>query len=318
MKTTDLTYYDYMSKAPESGKFVYSIMEGFPLGIVITNKKDMIVYANLKMAQLSGYSRKELVGKTSHLFLHFPDQQKRFKEILDNRGNGIYESYELFIRRKTGKPFLGYTVTAPYKTPDEQIAGTIHIVSDITIQKRDAELQALAIGATKSLNSVMITDKYGMIEWVNEGFTKLSGYYLFEVIDSKGELLKRESHDSFMKKLSQAVRKKMSVSCESKNYNKNGEEYWVATTITPVLDMHGGVKELIIIDTDITLRKKAEEELVAANKVAAKLLTKLTRTVEELQKAKTTIEKESKDNKGKPSYKNVHKNHFKSKQFSSN
>lgn len=292
MLTDNLTYYDYLQSAPESGKYIFSVMESFPQGIVVVNQEDKIIYANPKMAQLTGYSRKEMIGKISHTFLHFPNQQEKLRDILELRATGVYESYELYIKRKTGKPFLGYTVTAPYMN-NGQVAGTISIVTDITIKSRDEELQALAIGATKSLNAVIIVDCYGKIEWVNEGFTKLSGFQLYEVIDTKGEVL-RENQKFFLEKLSQAVREKKPISFESKNRSKSGNEYWVISNLTAVLDEYGGVKEIIIIETDITELKKSQEELITANKIAEHSLMKGNKMLDELKQANLKIEETAK------------------------
>lgn len=251
MEAKDLTYYDYLSSATESGKFIYLILEAFPQGIVISDAADKIIYANFKMAQLTGYSRKEMLGKVAAVFLHLPEQQLRLKDIVEQRSAGNYESYELFIKRRTGTPFLGHIITAPYKNIEGETTGTISIITDITITKRAAELEALAIGATKTLNSVIISDKFGKIEWVNEGFTRLSGYHLHEVIDTKGEIL-RKNKDEFESKFMEAVYLKKPVASEFVNFNKSGMEYRVKVTLTPVLDMQGDVKDIIIIETDVT------------------------------------------------------------------
>jgi PAS domain S-box-containing protein len=226
-------------------------MESFPQGIVITDNDDKIIYANFKMAQLTGHSRKDMLGKTANHFLHLPEHQQQLSDILKQRVAGNYESYELFIKRKSGIPFLGHTITAPYKNMAGQVTGTISIITDITIAKRESELEALAIGATKTLNTVIIADKYGKIEWVNEGFTKLSGYRLYEVIDTKGEAL-RKNNNEFLMHFQEAVNKKTSVVCKYLNYSKAGKEYMVKSTLTPVLDSEGDVKEIIIIETDIS------------------------------------------------------------------
>ncbi|HET7817962.1 MAG TPA: PAS domain S-box protein, partial [Bacteroidia bacterium] len=237
MQDIELTYYDFIKDAATSGKFFFSMLEGFPQGIIITDAKDKIVYANIKAAQLTGYSRRELTGKIAHVFLHFPDEHERLKDLALQRASGIFESYEVYIKRKSGKPFLGHTVTAPYKNENNEVIGTISIVTDITINKRQDELRTIAIAATKSSNSVMILDRFGKIEWVNEGFTKLSGYELHEVIDTKGENFRGEAGVyNFLQKLNESVSTKKSVSYESKNQNRNGKEYWVTSSITPTLD----------------------------------------------------------------------------------
>lgn len=255
MATTDFTYYDYLNDVHESGKFFYSIMESFPEGIILTNQENKVVYANPKIAQMTGYSRKDLLGKLSLQFLHFPDAHNVLADIAAQRIKGIYENYELYIRRKNGSHFLGYTMTSPYQDCDGRAIGTINIITDISLKQKDAELQALASGVAKSLNSVFITDKFGRIEWINKSFTDLSGYQLYELIDTKGELIRPENNERFLEKLSEVVRGKKPLVHEYLNYSKTGRPYWVSSTLTPVLDVHESVKEIIIIETDITIYK---------------------------------------------------------------
>jgi PAS domain S-box-containing protein len=258
MSTTDFTYYDYLKDVHKSGKFFYSIMESFPEGIILTNKENKVVYANLKIAQMTGYSRNDLLGKLSLQFLHFPDARQALEAIAAQQIKGIYENYELYIKRKNGSHFLGYTIASPYKDTDGQVIGTINIITDISFKQKDAELLAVACGVTKSLNAVLILNKFGRIEWINEGFTKLSGYELYEVIDTKGEILRPENNDQFLEILGEVMHTKKPAAHEYLNYNKFGKPYWVYSTLTPVLDIHGGVKEIIIIETDISIYKPAD------------------------------------------------------------
>lgn len=255
MSTADFTYYDYLNDVHESGKFFYSIMESFPEGIILTNQENKVVYANPKIAQMTGYSRKELLGRPSLQFLHFPDARKVLEDIVTQRIQGVYENYELYIKRKNGSHFLGYTITSPYKDPDGDVIGTINIITDISLKQKDSEQQTLAYGITKSLNSVFITDKFGRIEWVNKSFTDLSGYQLYEVIDTTGEIMRPENNTLFLEKLSEVVRTKKPLAHEYCNYSKSGRSYWVLATLTPVLNVHGGVTEVVVIETDITIQK---------------------------------------------------------------
>lgn len=274
MKTKDneLHYSEFLISTIESGKFIYNVLESFPFGIVITNDNDEIIYVNFKLAQMTGYSRKEMMHKVAHKFLYFPNQQQRLKDIIRKRLSAVYETYELYVKRNKGNPFLAHTITAPYKNEEDKIIGTINIITDITLTKRHAELEALAIAATKASNSVIITDKFGKIEWVNEGFTNLSGYKLYEVIDTKGEVLRGGDDRSYDADIYTVVLEKKSILRECKKLNKKGNPYWVVSSFTPVLDHQGNVKEITIIDTDITCQKIAEIKLLEAEKTIEKLL----------------------------------------------
>jgi len=164
---------------------------------------------------------------------------------------------------------------------------------DVTERMQEQEMENLATAATKSFNSVIITDSHGKIEWVNEGFTILTGYTLDELKNTHGEALRHgyetgisESMEYFRK----VIKTKEPVTYESKNYSKNNKEYWTITTLTPVLDENGKVKRIIAIDSDITLRKRMEEDLVQANKIAEYSLMKGNKALNELTKAKKQLE----------------------------
>ncbi len=167
---------------------------------------------------------------------------------------------------------------------------------DVTERMNEEELDKLATAATKSFNSVIIANREGEIEWVNEGFTKLSGYTLKDIKAIEKNLFeivgetKVPKDESFNK----SDFHKKAVSYERKNYTKNGEKYWVITTLSPVLDKNGEIARIIAIDTDITLRKQMEEELVMATQIAEHSLMKGNKALEELMKAKKQLEESMK------------------------
>lgn len=138
------------------------------------------------------------------------------------------------------------------------------------LQKSLVEVEKFSTVLSQTDNSVMITDKLGRIEWVNEGFVKLTGYTLDEVKDSYGEILRRGEKtglsDSNVYKV--CIEQKKTISYVEKNYSKSGNEYWVATTLTPVFNEKGKLQNLIAIDTNMTERKQMEEDLIKAINIA--------------------------------------------------
>ncbi len=169
------------------------------------------------------------------------------------------------------------------KDPNRNYLEKLPIMIDNAInQKKDRErlaavekeVEKLMWAVSKTDNSLIIASEEGKIEWVNEGFERLTGFTLAEVSGTHGDKVRKDSMSGLnpeSEHFKEMMRTMKSISYESKNYSKNGEEYWVFTTITPILDTEGKVKKVITVDSEITARKKAEMQLIVARLEALKL-----------------------------------------------
>jgi PAS domain S-box-containing protein len=144
--------------------------------------------------------------------------------------------------------------------------------------RREAEqLQMLSLVARFTDNAVIITDREGHIEWVNEGFTRISGYTLDEVVGRKpGHFLQGpETDPETVKLMSQAIHNGESIQTEIVNYTKDGRPYWLAINISPVYDHQHNLIRFIAIESDITHQKEMERMLRAALKESRDVMNAL-------------------------------------------
>ncbi len=140
----------------------------------------------------------------------------------------------------------------------------VGVARDISDRKKlDLELQKLSLVAQKTDNAVVITDKDGIVEWVNEGFTRISGYSLAEMVGKKpGSILQGpESDRAAIERIRQKIREKKPFYEELLNYRKDGQKYWAALNVSPILDDASEIVNFIGIQSDITKRKQIEEQL---------------------------------------------------------
>ena len=135
------------------------------------------------------------------------------------------------------------------------------------IGESENELRKLSLIATKSKSGVIITDKLGRIEWVNNAFQATSGYNLEEVIGRKPKdfLQGADSEDAPRQILKQALSKKEDVEVTIVNYNKEGKPYYNNLEIISVFNEKGDHTHFIALQKDITNEILFKQELVKVN-----------------------------------------------------
>lgn len=113
-----------------------------------------------------------------------------------------------------------------------------------------------------SLDGIIITDKYGMIESVNPKFTQVTGYSEVEAIGQSTKLLSSGRHSAdFYQHLWGELQNNGYWQGEIWNRRKNGEVYPEWLTITAIYDDEGEIAQFAAIFSDITDRKKDEERI---------------------------------------------------------
>jgi len=135
---------------------------------------------------------------------------------------------------------------------------------DITAQKEnERHLKLLESVITNTKDSILITEAEPFDEpgnkilYVNDAFTKMTGYLPSEVIGRSPRFLQGPKSDKKeLKRLSKAIRKWQSFETSIINYKKNGEEFWVNFCLTPVANEKGWYTHWIAIERDVTDSKK--------------------------------------------------------------
>ena len=139
---------------------------------------------------------------------------------------------------------------------------TTSTLAQIQLQTSLQENEFLAKVVQETDNAVIITDKDIKIKWVNDAFTKLSGYEFEEVLDKHPvKLLAGNYQDNRQtQRMIKAIGKEATFTAEMVNYNKDGEPYWVRANCQPWYD-DTEFKGYIALETDITKQKESELQL---------------------------------------------------------
>jgi diguanylate cyclase (GGDEF)-like protein/PAS domain S-box-containing protein len=148
------------------------------------------------------------------------------------------------------------------------VAGSLLItaISVVVIYLRDSKKAAadlrLAASAFESQEGMMITDCNSVILRVNRAFTEITGYTAEEIIGQTPRILSSGRHDAaFFAAMWESIGSTGFWDGEILNRRKNGELYPERLTITQVRDESGSVTNYVAALSDITQRKKAEDEI---------------------------------------------------------
>ena len=141
------------------------------------------------------------------------------------------------------------------------------------LRHQERESRKLALVASRTDNAVVLTDPEGRVEWVNEGFTRITGYEFAEVLGRKpGALLQGPGTDpARVRELGAQIRSGQGFRTELLNYRKNGRAYWIAIEMQPIHDETGRLTNFMAIESDITERRAAQQRLAVQYAVAQAL-----------------------------------------------
>jgi diguanylate cyclase (GGDEF)-like protein/PAS domain S-box-containing protein len=130
------------------------------------------------------------------------------------------------------------------------------------------ELATLAAAVENANDAMIISDRQGLVLWVNPTFERLTGYSLAEARGKKpGELLQGPETDPGVRtQIADALTQMRPIKCEILNYTKARDSYWIELSISPLNDEAGAHFGFVAISSNITERVRQTKALEEARK----------------------------------------------------
>jgi hypothetical protein len=252
----------------ESEEKYRMIVETTAEGIWVVDKGWKTSYINPAMTSMLGYAKQEIIGHSPIEFV-VQDEVPKANELMHNREKGITEKTEVRMRRKDGTIIWTYGTSVALLDDKGEFSGGLSMVSDITESKLDENEITMLSHSLKSVNEcVSITDLDNKILFVNESFLKTYGYDINELIGENIKIVR--SHNNDQKKINEILPATIRGEWQGEllNRRKNGSEFPVYLSTSVIKDKESKVLGLIGVATDISERKLAEKELIAAKEKA--------------------------------------------------
>ena len=250
--------------------------------VLMTDALMRISWVNEGFTRITGYSMEEAAGKTPAELLASGKANPAALETLRQAAEeGGFCRVEILNRTKDGREYWVDTEVQPTHDETGRLTGFIEIGLDITRERetnqrlvqavleseaQKQELDLLARVARETTNAVLLTDTHGRIEWVNEGFTRISGYTLQESLGEKpGHLLQCPQTDpQTVARLRSAISALRPCKAEILNRAKDGRLYWLEIEIQPLFDATGRHTGFMAIESDVTGRLETLDSLQRA------------------------------------------------------
>jgi PAS domain S-box-containing protein len=248
-------------------------------GVVFTNPDGTIFWCNYAYLELTGYTFEEIIGKTPIEIGKCKDSNRdEINKMVTAFYKGEPFDVEIVQAKKNGSTFWSKSKGQPIFDSNEKIVQYFAILEDITIEK-EAEEQLLVLSsiAEKNINSVVICDKNGYIEWVNSSFCKMTGYSTEELIGQKpGNMLQGpESNPETIAYLKEQILNGLHFDCEIINYSKLKSKYWVRIQGQVLRNKEGKVIKFFAIEEDITQQKEFSHQLIESENRLTSLIVNL-------------------------------------------
>ena len=135
------------------------------------------------------------------------------------------------------------------------------MTANLSAAMRESEM--LVLVATRTTNAVIITDTNRKITWINEGFTRLTGYTHEEALGkSPGGLVQHPlANPETIASMREALDRREHFKGEILNRSKTGRDYWVDLDIVPLRNEDGVFTGFMAVELETTERKEAEARL---------------------------------------------------------
>ncbi len=223
-----------------------------------------ILFANPNFLSLMGYSLNEVTGQHHRIFVDPQEAaSSRYSDFWRRLKEGQYQTAEYKRFTKSGKEVWIHATYNPIKGPDGKVLKIVKFASDISHEvEQKKEFRLLSMVANETDNAVLISGADRRIQYVNKGFSQMTGYNQQEVLGHIArEFLVGPKTDPVTKERIEAeLNAPRAFYDEIEIHRKDGSSLWISVTSNPVYDEQGQHSHYIAILADISKVKSSALE----------------------------------------------------------
>ncbi|WP_421920368.1 PAS domain S-box protein [Marinifilum sp.] len=233
---------------------LFSQSSGEYRNLAFSESVSSLVLKEKKMLNLDESQIKDLAGKNELSLSEIPKRWIGFPLIDNDVVLGVY-----------GISSFGSPINPDADTLKLLELVSLQIATGVSRRNKELELKTLYRSMEQSPASIVITNRYGDIEYVNPKFCQVTGYTEEEVIGKNPRILKsgftpKKVYEQMWRNLVRG----QEWNCEFLNVKKNKELYWERASFSAIKDDFGKITHYMATKEDITDRKQFEKDLMEA------------------------------------------------------
>jgi len=224
--------------------------------VIEFNLDGTIITANENFLGAMGYTLDEIQGHHHRMFVEADyATSAEYQQFWQKLAAGEFSSGQFKRIAKDGSEIWIEASYNPIMDASGNPYKVVKFASDITEEVKKKEYyNLLSLVSDETDNSVVITGADGLIQYVNSGFTRMTGYAPEEAMGKKPGALVQGQHTD--PQTISRIRAKLNAQEpfyeEILNYSKDGEPYWISLSINPVFGQDGKLERFVSVQANIT------------------------------------------------------------------